>query len=155
MVQSGVKWGEKMFIGEYAHTIDEKGRLIMPSKFREELGVNFIVTKGLDGCLFVYSKTEWTNLEEKLKTLPFTSKDARAFNRFLFAGAIECELDKQGRILISQNLREAAKLVKDVVIIGVGTRLEIWSKEVWENYCDDGDVSPEDIAEKMSDLLGI
>ena len=154
MVQSGVKWGEKMFIGEYAHTIDEKGRLIMPAKFREELGVNFIVTKGLDGCLFVYSKTEWTNLEEKLKTLPFTSKDARAFNRFLFAGAIECELDKQGRILISQNLREAAKLIKDVVIIGVGTRLEIWSKETWENYCDDSETTPDEIAEKMS-LLGI
>lgn len=146
---------KKLFIGEYTHTIDEKGRLIMPSKFREELGANFIVTKGLDGCLFVYSKEEWANLEEKLKTLPFTSRDARAFNRFLFAGAIECEIDKQGRILISQNLRDAAKLTKDVIIIGVGTRLEIWSKEVWEDYCNNEDVSPEDIAEKMSDLLGI
>lgn len=144
-----------MFIGEYTHTIDEKGRLIMPSKFREELGLNFIVTKGLDGCLFVYSKTEWTNLEEKLKTLPFTSRDARAFNRFLFAGAIECEIDKQGRILISQTLRDSAKLTKDVIIIGVGTRLEIWSKDVWDNYCNNEEVSPEDIAEKMSDLLGI
>ena len=141
-----------MFIGEYSQRIDEKGRVIIPSKFREELGLSFIVTKGLDGCLFVYSKNEWAMLEEKLKTLPFTSKDARAFNRFLFAGAIECEIDKQGRILISQNLRESAKLSKDIVIIGVGTRIEIWDKETWDHYCNDGDVSPEDIAEKMTEL---
>ena len=143
-----------MFIGEYAHSIDAKGRLIMPAKFREELGITFIVTKGLDGCLFVYSKNEWVQLEEKLKTLPFTSKDARTFNRFFFAGAIECEVDKQGRILISQNLRDYANLSKDVVIIGVSTRIEIWDKEKWDNYCNDEDVSPDDIAEKMS-LLGI
>lgn len=143
-----------MFIGEYAHSIDAKGRLIMPAKFREELGITFIVTKGLDGCLFVYSKNEWAQLEEKLKTLPFTSKDARTFNRFFFAGAIECEVDKQGRILISQNLRDYANLSKDVVIIGVSTRIEIWDKEKWDNYCNDEDVSPDDIAEKMS-LLGI
>lgn len=143
-----------MFIGEYAHSIDAKGRLIMPAKFREELGITFIVTKGLDGCLFVYSKNEWAQLEEKLKTLPFTSKDARSFNRFFFAGAIECEVDKQGRILISQNLRDYANLSKDVVIIGVSTRIEIWDKEKWDNYCNDEDVSPDDIAEKMS-LLGI
>lgn len=143
-----------MFIGEYAHSIDTKGRLIMPAKFREELGITFIVTKGLDGCLFVYSKNEWAQLEEKLKTLPFTSKDARSFNRFFFAGAIECEVDKQGRILISQNLRDYANLNKDVVIIGVSTRIEIWDKEKWDNYCNNEDVSPDDIAEKMS-LLGI
>ncbi len=143
-----------MFIGEYAHTVDIKGRLIMPAKFREELGITFIVTKGLDGCLFVYSKAEWAVLEEKLKTLPFTSKDARSFNRFFFAGANECEVDKQGRILISQNLRDYANLTKDVVIIGVSTRIEIWDKEKWDNYCNNEDVSPDDIAEKMS-LLGI
>lgn len=143
-----------MFIGEYAHTIDAKGRVIMPAKFREELGISFIVTKGLDGCLFVYSKSEWAALEEKLKTLPFTSKDARSFNRFFFAGAIECEVDKQGRILVSQNLREYASLTKDVVIIGVSTRIEIWDKDKWENYCDDSETSPDEIAEKMS-LLGI
>lgn len=143
-----------MFIGEYAHTIDAKGRVIMPAKFREELGVSFIVTKGLDGCLFVYSKSEWASLEEKLKTLPFTSKDARSFNRFFFAGAIECEVDKQGRILVSQNLRDYAALTKDVVIIGVSTRIEIWDKDRWDNYCDDSETSPDEIAEKMS-LLGI
>lgn len=143
-----------MFIGEYAHTIDAKGRVIMPAKFREELGISFIVTKGLDGCLFVYSKREWASLEEKLKTLPFTSKDARSFNRFFFAGAIECEVDKQGRILVSQNLRDYASLTKDVVIIGVSTRIEIWDKDKWENYCDDSECSPDEIAEKMS-LLGI
>ena len=123
-----------MFIGEYAHSIDAKGRLIMPAKFREELGITFIVTKGLDGCLFVYSKNEWAQLEEKLKTLPFTSKDARSFNRFFFAGAIECEVDKQGRILISQNLRDYANLSKDVIIIGVSTRIEIWDKDLYEEF---------------------
>ncbi len=143
-----------MFIGEYAHSIDVKGRLIMPAKFREELGITFIVTKGLDGCLFVYSKNEWAQFEEKLKSLPFTSKDARTFIRFFFAGAIECEVDKQGRILISQNLRDYANLSKDVVIIGVSNRIEIWDKEKWDNYCNDEDISPDDIAEKMS-LLGI
>lgn len=143
-----------MFIGEYAHSIDVKGRLIMPAKFREELGITFIVTKGLDGCLFVYSKNEWAQFEEKLKSLPFTSKDARTFNRFFFAGAIECEVDKQGRILISQNLRDYASLNKDVVIIGVSNRIEIWDKEKWNDYCNNEDVSPDDIAEKIS-LLGI
>ena len=143
-----------MFIGEYAHSIDVKGRLIMPAKFREELGETFIVTKGLDGCLFAYSKMEWSVIEEKLKALPFTSKDARAFNRFFFAGAQECEVDKQGRILISGNLREHASLEKDVVIIGVSTRIEIWDKTKWEDYCNNEDITPDDIAEKMS-LLGI
>lgn len=141
-----------LFYGEYDHTIDEKGRLIVPSKFREELGVSFIVTKGLDGCLFVYSKNEWAILETEINSLPLTKGDARAFSRFLFAGATEVEIDKQGRILVAPNLRSAAKISKDVIVIGVGTRVEIWNKETWENYCNNGDVSPEDIAEKLSDL---
>src|SRR5690606_32325304 len=99
-----------MFIGEYQHTIDDKGRVIMPSKFREDLGPNFIMTKGLDNCLFVYPIEEWQILEEKLRTLPLTNRDARAFVRFFFAGATECVLDRQGRVLIPGNLREHAKL---------------------------------------------
>ena len=108
-----------MLIGEYEHSLDAKGRLIMPAKFREDLGEKFIITKGLDGCLFVFSSTEWTKFEEKLATLPISNKDARAFTRFFFAGAMDCELDKQGRFLISSNLREFAGLTKDVKIIGM------------------------------------
>ncbi len=143
-----------MFIGEYQHTIDNKGRMIIPSKFREDLGEQFILTKGLDGCLFVYSLKEWKVLEDKLATLPLTSKDARAFVRFFFAGATECEFDKQGRIVIPSNLREYSQILKEAIIIGVSNRLEIWSKENWMTYNDDDHLSYDAIAEKMS-LLGI
>ena len=141
-----------MLIGEYEHSLDAKGRLIMPAKFREDLGEKFIITKGLDGCLFVFSSTEWTKFEEKLATLPISNKDARAFTRFFFAGAMDCELDKQGRFLISSNLRECAGLTKDVKIIGMNSRVEIWSKEKWTE-CDEN-ISADDIAEKM-EMLGI
>ena len=141
-----------MFIGEYQHIIDDKSRVIMPSKFREDLGYNFIMTKGLDNCLFVYPKEEWTALEEKLRKLPLTNKDARAFVRFFFAGATECTLDKQGRILIPSNLREHAKLNKEAVIIGVSTRIEIWDKDEWDIYNADDSLSYESIAEKMAEL---
>ncbi len=141
-----------MFTGEFQHTIDDKGRLIMPAKFREMLGDSFMITKGLDSCLFVYPKSEWQNLESKLKNLPFTNKDARAFARFFFSGASECELDKQGRILIAGNLREYAKLAKEVVIIGVGTRLEIWSKDIWFGYSNEVEENYEELAEKLVDL---
>ena len=117
-----------MFMGEYNHTIDAKGRLIVPAKFREILGDNFIVTKGLDGCLFVYPNDEWTRFEEKLKSLPLTNKNARQFTRFFLAGAAACEVDKQGRILLPQVLREFASLEKDVVLVGVASRIEIWSR---------------------------
>ena len=143
-----------MFYGEYQHSVDAKGRVIIPSKFRDGLGEKFIVTKGLDNCLFAYSLEEWSNLEAKLKSLPFTDKDVRAFVRFFFAGATECETDKQGRILIPQNLREYAGLEKDVYVIGVSTRVEIWDKAKWENYFGDENMSAENIAEKMA-MLGI
>lgn len=143
-----------MFYGEYQHSVDVKGRVIIPSKFREGLGENFIVTKGLDNCLFVYSTKEWAELEAKLRALPFTDKDVRAFVRFFFAGATECGLDKQGRILIPNNLRQHAKLEKDVYIIGVSSRVEIWDKSEWEDYSGDDNISAESIAEKMS-MLGI
>lgn len=141
-----------MFIGEYQHTLDTKGRIIIPSKFREELGEEFVITKGLDNCLFVYPKDEWKVLEDKLKTLPLTHKDARAFVRFFFSGASESILDKQGRVLIPANLREHSKIDKDAVVIGVSTRLEIWSKEEWEGYIDEDNLSYESIAEKMAEL---
>ena len=141
-----------MFIGEYQHTLDDKGRIIMPSKFREDLEEGFIMTKGLDNCLFVYPRKEWLVLEEKLKTLPLTNRDARAFIRFFFSGATECILDKQGRVLIPANLREHSKLDKDAVIIGVSTRIELWSKEEWDTYNDDDNLSYDSIAEKMAEL---
>ena len=143
-----------MLIGEYEHSLDAKGRLIMPSKLRESIGEKFIITKGLDGCLFGFSKQEWTNFEEKLKTLPLTNKNARDFVRFFLSGATECEIDKQGRFLIVANLRQYASMKKDVVIIGVGTRIEIWDKEKWNLYSSEENISADDIAENMT-MLGI
>lgn len=141
-------------MGEYNHTIDTKGRLIIPSKFREALGEEFVVTKGLDGCLFVYDNKEWAAFEEKLKSLPLTNKDARQFVRFFLAGAAMAEVDKQGRILVPSVLREFAALEKEVVLIGVASRVEIWSKERWESSASYEDM--EEIAEHMAELgLGI
>ncbi len=139
-----------MFMGEYQHTIDTKGRLIVPSKFREQLGEEFVVTKGLDGCLFVYSQDEWKNIEQSFREKPLTSKDARKFMRFFFAGACTCEVDKQGRILIPPNLREYAGIEKDVVSVGVFSRVEIWSKEKWLESGDYEDM--DEIAEHMAEL---
>ncbi|WP_019242409.1 MULTISPECIES: division/cell wall cluster transcriptional repressor MraZ [Bacillus] len=138
-----------MFMGEYHHNIDNKGRLIIPAKFRDALGEVFIITRGLDQCLFGYSMDEWQQIEEKLKTLPLTKKDARAFTRFFFSGASECELDKQGRINISSPLVNYAKLEKECVILGVSNRIEIWSKKQWEEYFSESEDSFADIAENM------
>ena len=144
-----------MFMGEYNHTIDAKSRLIIPSKFREILGDEFVVTKGLDGCLFVFDNTEWTAFEEKLQKLPsLTNPDVRKFVRFFMAGATTVEVDKQGRILIPTGLRDFAALAKDVVMIGVGSRMEIWSKERYDGTVTYDDM--EEIAQHMSELgLGI
>ena len=139
-----------MFMGEYNHTIDPKGRVIIPAKFRDILGEQFVITKGLDGCLFAYDEQEWNAFEEKLKTLPITNKEARAFVRFFLAGAADVEADKQGRILIPGVLRDHAKLIKDVVLVGVGSRVEIWSKECWDNTAQYDDV--DEIAEHMQNL---
>lgn len=141
-----------MFMGEFHHNIDTKGRLIIPAKFREELGEKFVVTRGLDRCLFVYPQAEWAVLEEKIKTLPMTKRDVRAFVRTLFSGATECELDKQGRINLPNNLLEYARVDKDVVVIGVSTRVEIWSQAEWENYSEEAADSFEEIAEHIVDL---
>ena len=143
-----------MFMGEYNHTIDAKGRLIVPSRFREILGDAFVVTKGLDGCLFVYDNEEWKLFEEKLRALPITNKEARQFVRFFLAGAAEVEVDKHGRILIPNVLREFAGLAKDVALVGVGSRIEIWSRERFEDTAAFDDM--DEIAEHMAELgLGI
>ncbi len=141
-----------MLIGEYHHNIDEKGRLIIPSKFREEIGNSFIVTRGLDGCLFVYSNLEWEKIIAKLKTLPFTKKDARTFNRFFLSGATVCEFDKQGRINIVNSLIEYADLKKECVIIGVNDRLEIWSLEKFNSLISANEDKLSDIAENLFEV---
>lgn len=138
-----------MFMGEYHHSIDNKGRMIVPSKFRDELGEMFIITRGLDQCLFGYPLTEWALIEEKLKGLPLTKKDARAFTRFFFSGATESELDKQGRINIPAPLLQYAKLEKECVVLGVSNRIEIWSKQIWEDYFSQSEESFAEIAENM------
>lgn len=145
-----------MFMGEYNHTVDAKGRLIIPSRFREALGDRFVVTKGLDGCLFAYDNQEWSAFEEKLKALPLNRKDNRQFARFFLAGAAEVEVDRQGRILLPAGLREFAGLTKDVVLVGVASRIEIWSRAKWDDMQEEDADSVEDIAERMSELgLGI
>lgn len=141
-----------MFMGEYHHTIDLKGRMIIPSKFRDGLGESFVITRGLDQCLFGYPMSEWKLIEEKLKALPLTKKDARAFTRFFFSGATECELDKQGRVNIATPLLQYAKLEKECVVIGVSNRIELWSKSIWENYVAEQEDSFEEIAENMIDF---
>ena len=139
-----------MFMGVYSHTIDPKGRLIIPSKFREQLGDEFVLTKGLDGCLSIYPMNEWEKFEEQLRSLPLTNKNARTFSRFFVAGATSCELDKQGRILVPGTLREFAGLEKDVVLTGNINRIEIWSKQKWSENSNYDDMDA--IAEGLQDL---
>lgn len=141
-----------MLLGEYRHNVDVKGRVSVPSKFRGDLGQTFVITKGLDNCLFMYSKQEWETFELKLKELPLTNQDARSFVRFFFAGAAECEVDKQGRINIPQNLREYANIQKDVVIVGVATRAEIWNSENWDKYTSSDSLDGTKLASQMSQL---
>ena len=139
-----------MFMGEYNHTIDAKGRLIIPSRFRELLGEEFVLTRGLDGCLSIYPMDEWVAFEEKLRALQLKNKDARTFSRFFVAGATTCQLDKQGRILVPQTLRQFAGLDKDVVLTGNLNRIEVWSKEKWSENCNYDDM--DSIAESMQNI---
>lgn len=141
-----------MFIGEYKHSIDEKGRLIVPVKFREKLGDNFYITKGFDQCLFVYPEEEWNKFIEKLDNNPMKKKDARRIQRFFIASANECNLDKQGRILIGSHLRQYSEIEKEVILIGVSNRIEVWSKEKWDEYNADEDFDISELAEEMEDL---
>lgn len=146
VVESGGKWW-LMFTGEYHHNLDAKGRLIIPARFRENLDDEFVITRGLDGCLSLYANMEWKDLEDKLNLLPMTNKRARTLKRFLMGSACYCELDKQGRILIPQSLREKAELKKDVILLGVGDHIEIWNSEEWKenNEFFDSDELAEDM----------
>lgn len=139
-------------MGEYKHNLDTKGRIIVPSKFRELLDEQFVITRGLDRCLFAYTADEWSRIEEKLKALPLTKKDARKFTRLFFSGATSVEIDKQGRINIPQNLREYAGLLKDCTVIGVSSRIEIWDSQAWEDFYTDSEDNFEDIAEDLIDF---
>ncbi|WP_035807982.1 division/cell wall cluster transcriptional repressor MraZ [Jeotgalicoccus saudimassiliensis] len=141
-----------MFMGEYKHNLDTKGRIIVPSKFRELLDEQFVITRGLDRCLFAYTVDEWSRIEDKLKTLPLTKKDARKFTRLFFSGATSVEIDKQGRINIPQNLREYAGLSKDCTVIGVSSRIEIWDSAAWEDFYTESEDNFEDIAEDLIDF---
>jgi len=141
-----------MFLGEYQHSLDAKGRIIVPSKFREELGARFIATKGLDNCIFLYPPDEWKTIEEKLRSLPFTRADVRSFARFFFSGASEMEMDKQGRIVLPPNLRDYAGIEKELIVIGVGARVEIWAGDKWAQYNQTAESSYEVIAENLVGL---
>ncbi|MCH5584033.1 division/cell wall cluster transcriptional repressor MraZ [Shimazuella sp. AN120528] len=141
-----------MFMGEFHHSVDEKGRMIVPAKFRENLGSSFVLTRGLDQCIFAYPRAEWTQLEQKLKALPFTKADARAFTRFFFSGACEVDLDKQGRIVLPSNLRTFANLTKECVVLGVSSRVEIWDRSIWESYYAKSEESFNEIAESIVDF---
>lgn len=141
-----------MFIGEYIHSIDIKGRLIIPAKFRKELGDVFYITKGMDHCLFVYPEEEWQMVGEKIGSLSLARKEARAIQRLFYSGAMEAQLDKQYRVLIQPNLREYAGIDKEVVLIGIANRIEIWDKERWNEYVNDEDMDYDDLTEKLTDL---
>ena len=151
MVRSGIKWykvGDSMLMGEYHHTIDSKGRLTLPSKLRYDLGEDFVLTRGLDDCLFIYPKEEWNGIIEKYRELPNT-KEARNFMRFFLSGANTCEIDKQGRINISVPLLKYAKIEKECIIIGVNDHLEIWAKEEWEKFVLENEASISEIADHL------
>lgn len=141
-----------MFIGEYQHNLDTKGRITMPSKFREELGNTFYITKGMDGCLFVFPEEEWIEMDKKIKGLRLSRKDARGIARLFYAGAIDVSLDKMGRVLLPGNLRQYASLEKEAIIIGVSSRVEIWDKDRWQSYNNDDDFNYDMLTESMADL---
>jgi len=154
--ESRAKWGRVGaaggLMGEFRHTIDDKGRLTLPARIRDELGAVFVANKGLDGCLFLYPQAEWDALESKLQALPLSQKDARAVARHFFSGATECHCDSQGRVLLPANLRSFAGLEHEGVVIGVGSRVEVWSPSLWERYLHETDETIGDIAERLQGL---
>lgn len=141
-----------MFIGEYSHNLDDKGRLAIPIKFRHDLAKGAVVTRGLDSCLFLYTKSEWNKLAEKLAALPISQANSRAFSRLMLAGAMDVEVDKQGRVILPEYLRQFAKLKKEVVVAGLYSRLELWDSEAWQTYKGQTEKESGDIAEKMGEL---
>ena len=153
MESSGRMWGDDMLMGEFHHNIDDKARLVVPSKFRYELGETFVITRGLENCLFVYSLNDWNKIVDKLKTLPFTKKDARTFLRFFLSGATECSFDKQGRIQVPQPLASYAQLKKECVIIGVNDRLEVWSEELYDNFFNENEPKMSEMAESLFESM--
>jgi len=161
---SGDEWGNSRnlsfniqksmsaFIGEYNHNLDDKGRLAIPVKFRADLKKGAVVTRGLDNCLFLYTKTEWEKLAEKLASLPFSQSKARAFSRLMLAGAMDVSIDKQGRVVLPEYLRQFASFKKSVVVAGLYNRLELWNKEAWEKYKEQTEKESSEIAEQMGEL---
>ncbi|MEX0650274.1 MAG: division/cell wall cluster transcriptional repressor MraZ [Candidatus Andersenbacteria bacterium] len=141
-----------MFIGEYSHTIDEKGRVNMPSKFRRDLVEGVVITRGLDHCLFVYTRAQWEQMAEKLAALPVTQKKSRAFARLMLAGAWDTQLDGQGRVMLPEYLRKYASLGKHVTVTGLYSRIEIWNEDAWNEYKAETEAESDNIAEAMSDL---
>ncbi|MCY0881299.1 MAG: division/cell wall cluster transcriptional repressor MraZ [Firmicutes bacterium] len=141
-----------MLMGEYSHALDDKGRFIIPARLREDLQSPFVMTKGLDGCLFLYPMDEWQKIEERLKALSVTKADARAFSRLFLAGAQEIEVDKQFRVTVPPRLREFALVQKNIALIGVGNRVELWAQERWETYQEQAQGGYETLAENMTDL---
>ncbi len=141
-----------MLMGEFQHNIDAKGRIIIPAKLREDLGSKFVITRGLDGCVFGYPLENWEKIQEKLKQLPLAKKEARAFTRFFYSAAAEAEIDKQGRINIPSTLVDYANLEKECLVLGVSDRIEIWSKTKWESVSSEIEESFEEIAEDMLDF---
>ncbi len=141
-----------MFIGEFHHAMDDKSRLAIPVKFRAELKGGAVVTRGLDNCLFVFSKTEWKKLAEKITALPLSQANSRAFARLMLSGAMDVKLDSQGRVILPEYLTQYAKLVKQVVVTGLYSRLEIWDEEIWKNYKQNTEKQSEEIAERMGEL---
>lgn len=141
-----------MFVGEFQHTLDPKGRLILPSKFREALSDGLVMIKGFENCIFIFSRAEWPKVEDKLRALPLLKKQARMLSRYLFSGTSEDKPDKQGRVMVPQNLRDHAELEKEIVIIGVANRLEVWSKANWERYSAEAKSSYEEVAEELADI---
>lgn len=141
-----------IFLGEYRYKLDDKGRLALPKKFRKVIADEAVVTRGLDNCLFVYQKTDWQILAEKIAKLPLTSANARAFSRLMLAGAIEIHFDKQGRVMIPKYLRHYASLKNKVIIAGVYNRLEIWSRGKWARYKKNAEENSSSIAENLAEL---
>ncbi len=141
-----------MFIGEYQHSIDQKGRLAIPAKFRASLKTGAVVTRGLDNCLFLYTKEEWEKLASKLVNLPISQKNTRAFSRLMLAGAMDVKLDSQGRIILPEYLRSFARITKKTIVAGLYNRLEIWDKEEWDKYKGATEKNSGDIAEQLGEL---
>ena len=149
MVNDGKMWGINMFTGEYHHSVDEKGRLVLPAKYRNELGEKFVITRGIEHCLYVYSIDSWNDITNKLNSLPFTKKDAREFTRFFLSGATVAEFDSQGRVNITSPQLSYADIEKECVVVGVGNRLEIWAIENWNTFMDSAFKNMSDIAENL------